>query len=364
MRTLFLLLFALPFLSGCGSKKATMHPEYKEVTEAVYASGNIYPENEYKVYANADGILLNAFVEEGDSIHSNQVIFHIESEAQDIRSKNAGEIYSTAVENYGVNSPALREMADALSTAKVKLANDSLNYTRYKVLFEKNATSQSELDRMKLVYTTSKNDFDMKKSTIQKLRNQLFVELQNAETNFKTSSIDNANFNVKSLISGMVYEIYKKKGESIRRGEPIALIGDAHKIYAKLVVDEQDIARIKKGQEVLVRVDYNKEKIFKAKVEKIYPKLTKEDQSFRVDAIFTGEQPPVLYGLTLEANIVISQKTKTLTIPKSAIMDGDTVTVIENGEEKKIKIKRGIENLELTEVLSGLTDKSQIVVKK
>ncbi|HLP12511.1 MAG TPA: efflux RND transporter periplasmic adaptor subunit [Flavobacteriales bacterium] len=364
MKNFIIFSLSLVWLYGCGSKTTTINPEYKEVTEAVYASGNIYPENEYKVYANADGILLNAFVAEGDSLRTNQVMFHIENEVQDIRSKNAGEIYSTAVENYGENSPALREMKLALQTAKTKLSNDSLNYMRYKSLAEKNATSQSELDRMKLTYTSSKNDYDMKKSAIQKMRNQLFVELQNAETNYKSSSIDNSNFNVKSFINGMVYEVYKKKGESIRRGEPIALIGDAHKVYAKLVVDELDIARIKHGQKVLIRVDYDKEKIYHASVSKIYPKLTKEDQSFRVDAVFVDEQPPVLYGLTLEANIVISEKTKTLTIPKSAIMDGDSVLVLENGEEKKRKIKRGIENLELAEVLSGLTDKSEIVVKK
>ncbi|HYG49750.1 MAG TPA: HlyD family efflux transporter periplasmic adaptor subunit [Flavobacteriales bacterium] len=361
---LFLPAVPFIFLYSCGTRTTTVNPVYMPVTEAVYASGNIYPENEYKVYANADGILLKAFVAEGDSVRTNQVMFHIENEVQDVRSRNAAEIYSTAVENYGENSPALMEMKSALHTAKTKLANDSLNFTRYEALFKKNATSQSELDRMKLAYTSSRNDYEMKKNALQKLRNQLFVELQNAETQYRSSSIENANFSVKSLLNGMVYEVYKKKGESVRRGEPVALIGDSKRIYARLVVDELDVARIKKGQQVLIRIDYDKEKIYKATVSKIYPKLSKEDQSFRVDAVFNDDQPPVLYGLTLEANIVISEKSKALTIPKSVIQEGDSVLVLENGEERKIKIKRGIENLELAEVVSGLTEKSEIIVKK
>lgn len=357
--------FALAtLLVACGKKEKTIQPEYRELTEAVYASGNIYPENEYRVFANADGILQEIFAEEGDSIRAGQVLFRIDNEAQQIRTDGSNAIYSKAAENYSENSPALRELESSLASLKNKLSNDSVNYIRFKNLADKNATSQSELDRAKLAYTTSKNDYEARKNNLKKIRNQLYVELENAQVQMRSNKLDRDNYLVKSYINGLVYEVLKKRGESIRRGEPIALVGDAGKVYAKLVVDELDIARLKNGQEVLIKLDYNKNKVYTAKVVKIYPKLNREDQSFRVDAAFTGEQPPILYGLTIEANIVISNKPKTLTIPKAALMGGDSVLVKTEEGEKRIKIQTGLENLEYTEVLSGLTEKSEIVLKK
>ena len=161
----------------------------------------------------------------------------------------------------------------------------------------------------------------------------------------------------------MVYDILKERGEAVRRGEPLALLGDAKKFYAKLLVDELDIARIKKDMEVLIRLDYEKKKICKARIVKVYPKLNKEDQSFRVDAEFSNEIPAAIYGLTLEANIIISQKQKTLVIPKSLLLNGDSVRIVDNGNEKTIKIQTGIENLEWIEVLDGLTEKSELIRK-
>ena len=45
------------FLVSCQQKSETASPTYKSLTEAVYASGNVFPKNEYKVVANADGYL-------------------------------------------------------------------------------------------------------------------------------------------------------------------------------------------------------------------------------------------------------------------------------------------------------------------
>jgi hypothetical protein len=75
-----------------------------------------------------------------------------------------------------------------------------------------------------------------------------------------------------------------------------------------------------------------------------------------------GEKPNAFYGLSVEANIVISQNPKALTIPKAYVVN-DSVWVMENDEKKRIKIVKGAENMELIEIKSGLTDKSVVVIE-
>jgi hypothetical protein len=80
-----------------------------------------------------------------------------------------------------------------------------------------------------------------------------------------------------------------------------------------------------------------------------------------VDAEFINEAPQTYYGLTVEANIIISQNSKVLTIPKEYVIGNDSLWIEENGEKKKIKFQKGVENMELVEVKGGLTEKTKIL---
>lgn len=348
---------------GCGKKTNTTAPELKDLTEAVYASGNIYPKDEYMVFANADGLLFKTYVEAGDEVHKNQPLFRVESDIQTIRHRTSEEIYQTAVENYGPKSPVLAEARAQLENARVKLQNDSINFTRFKTLWENNATAKIEFDRARMAYDLSRNEYEARHNQLNRLKNQLYVDLQNAESQLKVSDKDSENTFLKALFKGVVYEVFKKEGEAVRRNEPVALIGNPDKTYLRLAVDELDIAKIKPGQEVLVKVDLFKDTLFAAKVTRVHRKMNQQDQSFRVDAEFTGPQPPAFYGLNVEANIIIQKKNNVLTIPKSALKGEDSVVVLSDKGEEKIRVIKGIEDFDYVEILKGLDTSSRIVGK-
>jgi multidrug efflux pump subunit AcrA (membrane-fusion protein) len=349
------------FLVSCQQKSETASPTYKSLTEAVYASGNVFPKNEYKVVANADGYLQQQLVNEGDVTKTNQVLFSLESLSQDARAEAAANIYRQSEANYSDNSPVLAELEVALRNARTKLENDSVNYFRYKALYDQNSASKADLERVELAYRTSKNDVSARQKAWGRTKNQLYVDLQNTRSNFRVNVREGDNYRIRSIEPARVYEVYKKVGELVRRGEALALLGNPNDVYLQLAVDETDFSKLKVDQEIVVKMDAYGDKVFKAKVTKIYPKLNKVDQSFRVDADFLGQTPDAYYGLTVEANIVISQNPKALTIPKAYLVGNDSVWVEEKGEKKKIKLQKGAENFELVEVKGGLNEKSVLV---
>ncbi len=361
-RTLIFLSF-FSFLASCKKDKGNFSsPQYKMLTEAVYASGNVFPKNEYKLTANADGVLVKQSAFEGDIINQNQLIFQLESISQDARLEASSNILRQSEANYSENSPILAELEAQLRIARSKSATDSINFSRYKVLNDQNIGTRIEYERADLTYKTSKNEVLARQKALQRTKNQLYVDLQNSKSNFRVNAREGDNFRIRSFEAGKIYEIYKKQGELVRRGEAVALIGDAKDVYTQLSIDELDYVKVKIGQAVLIKIDVYQNKVFKAKVTKLYPKLNRADQTFRVDAEFVDEKPNAYYGMTIEANIVVSENPRVLTIPKNYLVGSDSVWVEENGEKRKVKIVKGVENLDLVEVKSGLTEKSILVI--
>jgi len=89
---LIILAFVGTFVSCKKSENTNTSPQYKSLTEAVYASGNIYPKNEYKLTANADGFLIKQTAFEGDVVGKNQLLFQLESASQEARLEASGNI--------------------------------------------------------------------------------------------------------------------------------------------------------------------------------------------------------------------------------------------------------------------------------
>lgn len=356
------------FISGlcmgsiaCKKEEKTATPSYRPLTEAVYASGQVLPKNEYTVYAAANGYLIEKVVEAGDTVGKGQLLFKIGGEQQKIKAQNAYEQYQIARSGYG---PALQELEASLANAKARLSNDSVNLTRYRNLYENQATTQQQYDKSLLAYQTSKNEYIALQNRLVKTRKQLQAELQNAQSQYRIASEQSADYTIKSEIDGMVYELFKEEGELVKLGEPLAKLGKNDQLYLKLQVDELDIDKIIPGQKILVTIDTYHDQVVEAKVSKIYPVLNGQSQTFRVDAHFTSFPKKKLYaGLTAEANIIIQHKNKALTIPRAYLIGEDSVQVKRNGENQTVKIKKGAENFEYIEVVAGLDSTSVLLMK-
>ncbi len=356
-----LLICLLP--AGCSEKREKASPQYRHLTESVYASGSVQPRHEYKVFAVVDGYLIRRRVNEGDTIRAGDPIFDLEGEKQEIRLRTARANYRTARENAAGSSPILEELAASLQSSEARMENDSVNFVRYRNLYEQNATSRLEYDRMALAYRTSRNDYLALQNRYRKTEISLQSDLRNAHSQYQLDIEEQADYQVKSRIDGKVYELYKEEGELVKRGEPVALLGDKADVYLKLGVDELDVHRVKRGQTVLVKLDSYPDRTFRAVVEKIYPMLNARDRTFTVDARFTQSPPDLYAGLTAEANIVVRQNPKALSIPRAYLVGADSVALEQEGQVKTVRIRRGVENMEFVEVLAGL-DTADVLVKK
>ncbi|WP_452228063.1 MULTISPECIES: efflux RND transporter periplasmic adaptor subunit [unclassified Lacinutrix] len=341
---------------SCKKSTDKILPTEQDLTESVYSSVTIQPDSMYQAYAIVSGILDKNVVEEGDWIKRNQTISQIINNTPILNTQNAKLSLDLAKENYNGTAAILSGIKDEIEAANLKYKNDSINFFRQQNLWKQSIGSKAEFDAKQLNYQLSKNNLTVLKNKYNQTKNQLSTSVQQAHNAYQTSIISTKDFTIKSAINGKVYALYKESGELVNTMEPVASIGSATTFIIEMLVDEVDIVKIVKNQEVLITLDAYSGKLLKGKVSKIYPKKDERNQTFKVEAIFINP-PEILYpGLSGEANIVISKKEKVLTIPKSYITDNNQV----HTDDGLVSITTGLANMEFIEVLSGITKDTYI----
>jgi len=363
MRTtaIFLLLMATAaavfLLQGCNEKVSTIKPTLGSMTESVYASVVVMPKDGYQVFASVPGILDTLFVEEGDTVSRGQVIAKIISELPEISRENAALRVELARENFRGKSTILASLAKEIETAKKQLQIDSLNFVRQKRLREQDIGSLSEFENFQLKYDLSKANLDL----IRKKYKQTDIELKNnyeqSKNILKQAETSLQDHIIQSRMDGKVYSLFKNQGELILQQQSLGLIGHIRNFIIELAVDEVDVVRISEDQLVLISLDAYPDQVFEAKITRIYPTKDERTQTFKVEAVFT-EAPPVLYaGLAGEANIVLKQKDKALTIPLEYLMEGSKVKT----KDQEIDVQTGMRNLDRVEITSGIDSSTHIL---
>lgn len=357
----FALTLVLITLVGCGQKQETIQPKVKPLMEAVYASGFVVSAQEYQVFSQADGNLVNILVKEGELVKKGQTILTIESNLQSARYSIAKENYEQAQRNA---VPIISELEATYASVQSKMQFDSINFMRYSNLLKSGATTQIEFDRAEIQYKNSRNDFLAIKNRLIKSRNEVDLNIRTSYNQLKIAEEESGNYSIRSEIDGMVFKLTKERGELVRRNETIAIIGKPDQFYLKLSIDELDVQRVKEGQDAIIKIDAYPEKLFKGKIAKVYPLIDTRQQSLRVDAMLTEKLPNLFSGLAVEANIIIREKDNALVIPKLAMLPGDSVWIVDANMKKKIKVIRGIETLEETEIVNGLSKESKIIINR
>jgi len=339
----------------------TIHPVRKDIVETVYASGKVMADSEYTVYALSPGTIVKKLVKEGDAVKKGQLLYVINNSAPAARLDAANITYEKAQENVSSRSRILSDLKLALQNTNIKFSNDSLQYFRLKSLWTQNVGTKSALDNAETQYRMSLNEKKSAQEKYYSTVNDLNISLKNAQSSVATARYDLNNYMIRSESNGTIYQMMKEKGEAVRANEAVVLIGKSSDRLIRLSVDQQDINLVRPGQQILLKTDATGDKIYNAKVVRVYPTMNEADQTFRVEAAFTGKNIQPYIHTSVEANIVIQKIKQALVIPVKSILNGDSVKVKDGGKIRAVPVKIGIRTLDEAEVLDGLNEHSEVV---
>jgi multidrug efflux pump subunit AcrA (membrane-fusion protein) len=140
---------------GCSSKSTSIRPERRDITQAVYASGKIYPLDFTQVSTKVPGIVQEIFVHEGDSVVVGQPLVRIKSVANDVGIEAARNQLVLARENAQTSGAFLLAFTRDVEAARARFTLDSINAARQERLYQQQATTRSTLDAARTQLTIS-----------------------------------------------------------------------------------------------------------------------------------------------------------------------------------------------------------------
>ena len=364
-RQIFLLaMLAILSTTACKPKYDEFTPKTGPVTEAVFASGSIEPKDAYTVTSLSDGFIVRSYVVENDLVKDKQLLFQLDNRQQNTQVKIAQTNLAYAKISKNDNSPTLLQIKEQIDAANVKLQTDSINLVRYQHLYTTNSVSKQDLDNAQLNYESSLSNYKATVASYNATQDKVTQDYINSQSMLQNAVAGNQYYNLLAIGPSKVYQIFKKQGDLVRKGDQVAQLGNPDSIVINLDLDEGSISKVQLGQQVLVELNTEKNKTYEAYVSKIYPHFNETSQSYKVEARFVKEMPGLISGTQLQANIITNKKENAMLIPHVYVINGDKVLVKKEKKMDTVTITTGIVSDEWIEVLSGLTANDIILKEK
>jgi multidrug efflux pump subunit AcrA (membrane-fusion protein) len=358
MKKMYVFILLAISLFSCGKKTETATVQRKDITEMVFATGSLKADDEYLVAAQADGYLKSVNFEEGDVIDAGKVLAVIDNKQSIVNVNQTAKLLAIAKANAKESAPLIQQIRININLAKEKLKQDELQAERLRKLLESNSIAKVEYENAALTVLNTKANIKALEEQIAQLQinanQQVIVQQQQNEV---SNAI--ADFNqIIAYVSGKVYKKRKQLGDYVKKGDVIAVVGNPNNIYANLSIDESNMSKIKLGQNLVIQLNTNTQKTYKAQLAEILPSFDEATQSFYVKAFFTENLDFTITGTQLQANIIIAEKKNVLVIPRSYLGYGNKVLV---EKKKSVDVKTGIISTDWVEITGGLTENQSIL---
>ena len=294
------------YLLGGVTAVTAARPERGPAVEAVYATGAVEPTYWAKVSSTVVGRIAEIPVKEGDKVKAGDVLMRLDD----------------------------REAKHKLAEAEAKERFLTQEVARMSMLAQRDFASQQQFQR-------TVSDHAQAVATVAQARQRL------------------ADLTLTAPLDGEVLRLDGNVGEVPRAGDVVVWVGQREPMRIEAEVDEEDIPKVQRGQQVLVKADAWPNRVFTARVTSLTPKGDPVSKNYRVRITLDPGQP-LQIGMTAEVNIVVRETKDALLVPFSALR-GEAVFVVDGARARRRTIKAGIVGTTKVEVLEGLKE-SELVV--
>jgi HlyD family secretion protein len=317
--------------------------EIADITKKTVATGSIVPRREVEVKPKVTGVLSELYIEPGKKVKQGDPLGKISIIPDAMQINNAES---------GVRS------------AQIAFDNAKRELERNEALFKQGVVADAELQRFRTDYALRKQELATAGSNLQLVKEGATRSAGKASTLIVTATSD-----------GTVIDVPVKEGFSVIQansfnpGTTVAVIADMDDIIFLGRVDEAEVAKIKEGMKLDIKVGAIEKEKLEGKLEYISPKGKEIDGAiqFEIKAKVVAKAGiAIRANYSANADIVLEEKKQVLAIREALVQYKDEKPFVEieikpqTFEKRDVKV--GVSDGIKVEILSGVTKTDKIKV--
>jgi HlyD family secretion protein len=318
-------------------------PEIADITKKTVATGSIVPRREVEVKPKVTGVLTELYIEPGKLVKDGDPLGKI-SIIPDAMQTNQAE--------------------SGVRTAQIAYDNAKRELERNEALFKQGVVADAELQKYRTEFALRKQELSTAGSSLQLVKEGATRGSGKASTLIVTATS-----------SGMVIDVPVKVGFSVIQannfnpGTTVAVIADMDDMIFEGRVDEAEVAKIKEGMKLAIKVGAIEKELLDGTLEYISPKGKTIDGAIQFEIKAKVVRKPNLNiraNYSANADIVLDEKKQVLAIREALVQYKDDKPFVEIETSPQTFVKKditvGLSDGIKVEVLSGVAKGDKIKI--
>jgi len=312
----------------------------RKIRSFISAPAKVTPVKNLEAFVGSiiDGRVQEIFVNQGDYVKKGQIL--------------------AKIVNFQIG-----EIKGEYLKSKAEFEFEKENLQRIKSLFESNISSKKS-------YLLAQAEYEKAKGEFLAVREKLVSIGITDQDIVKSGENENTNLpilDIKAPISGKIVERDITVGEYIESTRNLFRIIDISKLWVDADIYEKDISKIKLGQNVDIIVKTYPDKIYKGEIIYIGDVLNTDTKTLTIRTILNNPENILKPYMFSTVRIYYGDGKSRLTVSTSAVESSNDEKFVFIVEDANVFEKRnvicGIESDGLTEIIAGLEEGENVVIK-
>jgi RND family efflux transporter MFP subunit len=305
----------------------------ERITEKITYTGTLEALNKINITPEVGGKIHRIYVEAGDRVAKDQLLAELETESIRLQ---------------------LKQAEAGVAVAEAAYADAQRNKDRMDRLIKENAVSEQQREKVQLAFDSASAQLEQARAGLNLARHALDVSLMRAPF---AGVIASKNAEVGDVINPMMGGGYGGGASGV-----LTLV-DYSTIKLAVAVSGEDIGRIRKGQEAVLKVGSFPGREFRGVIRVVNLTADPQSKKFGVEAHVANPDAALRPGTFGDIVFEVQSHENALVVPQTAILENSFVFVVEGGKTVKKTVVLGLQNTTMVEILDGLAEGASVVVE-
>jgi HlyD family secretion protein len=342
----------------------------ENVFETVTASGKVAGSRIVPVSFQKQGRITHLFHREGSVVSSKDTIMILDNKEESVTVKQQRENLSLArIHLQKLLQEEIPHAQELLNQAEAQESLLQKQFNRQSELLKQNAISESDADNAKANLALATSDVSIAKNKLNSLKHiqtkLLETQIKQAENALESALIALSKTILLAPDSGMIVNRTVDVGQTVSAGIPvISFLPLDTSTNFEILVDENDIAKIKLNQNAIVSISPDAESKYETFVHTIFPIVDASRGTATVQLLANRVIRDFLPDQTIFAQIIIDSTTNAIVLEQRYIKKEQNEYIVylikNNRAQKKIITCKDIGNSRFL-VTSGLQINDEVI---